>query len=257
MWTICYFLMLRQSRRNKTYGMPLFALALNFSWEIIYALFVVETRVEFVVFGVWLIIDIGLVFYMLKYGKREWAYAPFVEKNLGLILVAMIIYCSLGHYAFAKWWIDNDIGKKEGKFYRGVMGPDTTELAFWSAAFVGAYLSVASLAQLLVRGHTGGLSWGIWYISCHSNLHTLTSDRATRNLGSIIGFNVVFLYEWYIWREAHEYVMSPFGIFLWGTALVTDLVYPFYFSKIRKTEKRLPDGSKVRGGNVAFEKKAY
>lgn len=53
----------------------------------------------------------------------------------------------------------------------------------------------------------------------------------------------------YLWRDAHEYFMSPFGIFLWGTALVCDLVYPFVFAQVRKTEKILPDGSKVAGAS--------
>jgi hypothetical protein len=52
---------------------------------------------------------------------------------------------------------------------------------------------------------------------------------------------------WYLWREAHEYFMSPFGIFLWGTALVCDLIYPFVFAEVRRTEEVLPDGSKMAG----------
>jgi hypothetical protein len=54
---------------------------------------------------------------------------------------------------------------------------------------------------------------------------------------------------WFLWREAHEYFMSPFGVFLWGTALACDLVYPFVFAEVRKTEEVLPDGSKLAGGS--------
>lgn len=41
--------------------------------------------------------------------------------------------------------------------------------------------------------------------------------------------------------------MSPFGVFLWGTALVCDLIYPFVFAEVRRTEEVLPDGSKMAG----------
>ena len=41
--------------------------------------------------------------------------------------------------------------------------------------------------------------------------------------------------------------MSPFGIFLWGTGLVCDLIYPFVLYQVQKTEKVLLDGSRVRG----------
>ncbi len=67
-------------------------------------------------------------------------------------------------------------------------------------------------------------------------------------MGSITGLYLNYGCAWYFWREAHEYFMSPFGVFLWGTGLVCDLVYPFFFYQIRKTEKVLPDGSRVRGG---------
>jgi hypothetical protein len=69
--------------------------------------------------------------------------------------MAMVGWCVLAEWAFAKWWIDNEIGKKEGKFYGGVVAADSTELGFWSAAAAQTHLSVASLAQLLVRQHTG------------------------------------------------------------------------------------------------------
>ena len=78
--------------------------------------------------------------------------------------------------------------------------------------------------------------------------------RATRNLGSMTGMYMHYGWAWYFWREAHEYFMSPFGIFLWATGLVCDLIYPFVFYHIRKTEKVLPDGRKVRGASVILKK---
>lgn len=142
--------------------MPLFALSFNFAWEAIYAPFVAEALLERVVFGIWLLLDCGMVYGALKYGRKEWDHAPFVKKNLGMVILGLTVYCAAGHWAFAKWWIDSEIGKREGKFYRGVVGPDISELAFWSAALSQAYLSAASLGQLLIRQHSGGVSWGVW-----------------------------------------------------------------------------------------------
>ena len=79
-------------------------------------------------------------------------------------------------------------------------------------------------------------------------------DRATRNLGSIIGMYMYYGWAYYYWKEAHEYFLSPFAIFLWCTGLVCDLIYPFVFYHIRKTEKVLPDGKKVRGAILAHKK---
>ncbi|KAH6669556.1 hypothetical protein B0J14DRAFT_546718 [Halenospora varia] len=232
LWTICYILLTRESFKSRTYGMPLFALAFNFAWELVYAFFVAEAPLERIVFGIWCLLDCGMVYGIFLYGANEWAHAPVIAKNLGKGFGVLVLYCVFGHWAFAKYWIDNEVGKKEGKFYFGKVGPDTTELGFWTAAAAQAYLSAASLVQLSVRRHTGGVSWGIW---------------ASRTAGSIIGLYLNYAWMWYFWNEAHVYFMSPLGIFLWGTGLACDLIYPFVFAHFKKTERVLPDGSKVAG----------
>ena len=52
-----------------------------------------------------------------------------------------------------------------------------------------------------------------------------------------------------------RYFMSPFAVVLWITALVCDLVYPFVFAQTRKTERLLPDGRRIAGDSVNFDKK--
>ena len=65
--------------------------------------------------------------------------------------------------------------------------------------------------------------------------------------GSVIGFYLVYGWDWYFWREAHEYVMSPFGIFLWGTSLICDGVYAYVLWSVQQTEYVMGDGRKVAG----------
>jgi hypothetical protein len=71
--------------------------------------------------------------------------------------------------------------------------------------------------------------------------------RITRTFGSIAGLYCNYAWAWYFWREAHEYVMTPFAIFLCGTALLCDLAYPFVLVSVKKTELVLPNGRKVSG----------
>jgi hypothetical protein len=162
LWTLCYILMTRESFRSRTYGMPLLALANNFAWEIVYAFGVAEAPLERIVFAIWCVLDIGLLLGIARHGAGEWAHAPIIAKNLGKVVIGLIIWLVVGHWAFAKWWIDNEIGKREGKYYYGVVAADTSELGFWTAGVAQLCLSVASLAQLVVRQHTGGVSWSIW-----------------------------------------------------------------------------------------------
>lgn len=162
LWTICYFLLVRESFKSKSYGMPLFAVAVNFAWELVYTLYVTEPLLERLTFTFWIVLDGCMVWGMMKYAKNEWKHAPVVANNIVSIFTGMTIAATVGHWTFAQWWIDNDMGKREGKFYRGVVGPDTTELAFWSAIVCQINLSASSLCQLVVRQHSGGVSWSIW-----------------------------------------------------------------------------------------------
>jgi hypothetical protein len=162
LWTLCYILLTLSSFRDRSYGMPLFALAYNFAWEFVYGLVVSEALLERAVFTIWLILDLGMVYGLLKYGKEEWNHAPMIKRNLGVIFLGLVVWCGVAHWVFAKWWVDNNVGMREGKHYGGVVGPDITELGFWSAVVSQTYLSVVSLGQLLIRQHTGGVSWGVW-----------------------------------------------------------------------------------------------
>jgi hypothetical protein len=74
--------------------------------------------------------------------------------------------------------------------------------------------------------------------------------RGTRFLGSVIGFYLVYGWEWYFWTEAHEYFMSPFALFLWVSSVICDFIYPYALWHIQKTEKVLPDGKKVRADSI-------
>ena len=103
LWTICYVLLVRESFRSKSYGMPLFALALNFAWEFVYGLFVAEERLERVVFMIWLIIDCGMVYGVIKFAKYEWSYSPWVARNIVIIFTVIMAMSIVGHGTFAKW----------------------------------------------------------------------------------------------------------------------------------------------------------
>jgi hypothetical protein len=103
-----------------------------------------------------------LIYGTVKFAKNEWHHSKAVARNMAPILAVLTAGMALGNFAFVKWWFDYSVCEKKGKVYNGVEGPDTTELGFWSAAFGQALLSVASLSQLVVRQHSGGVSWGIW-----------------------------------------------------------------------------------------------
>ncbi|KLU91874.1 hypothetical protein MAPG_10823 [Magnaporthiopsis poae ATCC 64411] len=237
LWTISYLLYLAESRRSKSYGMPLAALALNFGWEVVYAFYVAEAASERAVFTVWCLIDLGLFYGVFRYGPREWARgsggrSTWVSRNLAWLFGVLVALAIWAHWALAHWWIVNEVGKREGRFYHGRPAADTTELGYWTAGFCQLFLSATSLAQLLVRGHSGGVNWSIW---------------GTRFAGSIIGLWGAYLWLWYYWPEGSPYVPTEMSVFLMVVSIACDLVYAPVLCYVRKTEQVLLDGSKVSG----------
>ena len=58
-WTIAYLLIIYRGFRDKTYGMPMFALAFNISWEFIFAFLIGSgSQLQKVVNTVWFVFDL-------------------------------------------------------------------------------------------------------------------------------------------------------------------------------------------------------
>lgn len=156
-WTLCYILIAREGLRTKSYGMPLFALANNFAWEMVYALWVVDNAFEKTAMTIWMLIDTPIIYSILKHGVYEWGHAPMVRRNLNAILLSLVALCAAAHWSWQSWWISNEIGSRED-----LEGADLTQMAYWAVSMCQFLVSTMSLAMLCVRGHSGGVSWMIW-----------------------------------------------------------------------------------------------
>jgi hypothetical protein len=76
-WTGVYVLIILRSFRDKTYGMPFWALAFNFSWEFIFSFVLAPTSPEWQlqlwINRVWLLFDAAILVAYFKWGKKEWS----------------------------------------------------------------------------------------------------------------------------------------------------------------------------------------
>lgn len=77
------------------------------------------------------------------------------------------------------------------------------------------------------------------------NVLTDISYRLCRTIGTISGMGVCNAILWHYWPEAHGFFVNPLGLFICGTALVCDLLYPLALWQVRKTEVALPGGRLV------------
>lgn len=165
-WYATYILVTIRSVKTKSYGMPLMATVLNWSWEIIYAFYVAEHPVEFAGLAAWFFLDLGMVYTTVVFAPNDWKMSnPWIGRNMLFILVSLTAAAVWGNYAFAEWWVSRPgigHGDKAGKWYRRQEGYDVMEMAYWSALIPQAYISAGSLAMLVSRGHSGGVSYMIW-----------------------------------------------------------------------------------------------
>ncbi len=73
-WSIVYIELIRHGFKDKTYGMPIFALALNFAWESIYAIQGLAQQItdpQSWVNLIWACLDIGIIVTYFKFGKKD------------------------------------------------------------------------------------------------------------------------------------------------------------------------------------------
>jgi hypothetical protein len=81
-WTIVYIESIRVGFRDKTYAMPLAALALNFAWESTYAVHDLATSLSIQAFVnlIWALADVAIVFTFFKFGRAE--FPGFVTRKM-------------------------------------------------------------------------------------------------------------------------------------------------------------------------------
>lgn len=72
-WTVVYIEAIRVGFKDKTYAMPIVALALNFAWESTYAVhdLVTSVSIQAYVNFAWALADLAIVFTFLKFGRSE------------------------------------------------------------------------------------------------------------------------------------------------------------------------------------------
>lgn len=74
-WCVTYIECIRIGINQKTYCMPLLALCMNFCWEVLCLVdYVLSNGTEvymYVLYGIWALLDVGIVLTYLMYGRNE------------------------------------------------------------------------------------------------------------------------------------------------------------------------------------------
>ena len=138
-WTLVYIDSIRKGFKDKTYAIPLYALGLNFAWEVIYTVRDISTAgVQGVVNLVWMLCDAVIVYTYFKYGKRE--FPENAKKEFIPFSVLSFAACIVFQVAFL------------------LQFPEGIEAATYSAFAQNAAMSILFVVMLYRRDSSRGQS---------------------------------------------------------------------------------------------------
>jgi len=99
-WVIAYALIVRTSYRDKANGLPMVAVALNFSWELLASFWFPNPVALWHAFDrIWLAVDVVIVVQTLLYGKA-FQRIPEIRERFYLIFALAVIAGFIGQYTF-------------------------------------------------------------------------------------------------------------------------------------------------------------
>lgn len=100
LWIVAYILIIRQGFKDRTYGIPMLCIALNFTWEFIYAVdFPFPLDLIEILRWVWLLCDVVIVYQLFRYG-RDSQTIPLIKQFFYPVCIAMFVSAYLGQLAF-------------------------------------------------------------------------------------------------------------------------------------------------------------
>ncbi|KAF1996434.1 hypothetical protein P154DRAFT_537964 [Amniculicola lignicola CBS 123094] len=204
LWIVAYFLYMKQSYKDLSYGMPMLSLMCNIAWELVYGIFYPPGVAEFVTFLPYFLVDLGLVYTTLKFGHNEWKHAPIVANNLPLIMTVGCGMITWMQYSFAV-----------------LMSHDIHQASFWSGFGCQVIVSWAALAQLVSRDSTRGHTLAIWFY---------------RFTGTLCAIGVFYWRVWWFPAD-YWYIHTPMTYFIFGATEIGELAYPIVYLWIQKREK--------------------
>ncbi|MFE6780431.1 hypothetical protein [Streptomyces sp. NPDC057702] len=104
-WIITYVLAVRVGLRDKTYCIPLVALAMNICWEFQFVFFRSADHMsggnsevegaEVLIGVIWLIVDCGLLYTVLRFGPKEFPYLQPRVFYAGFVVVLGLAYAGI------------------------------------------------------------------------------------------------------------------------------------------------------------------
>jgi hypothetical protein len=176
LWMVAYILAIVQGFRQKTYGIPMIAISLNFTWEVLAAFSWQEPVVIWRIGDIlWMMIDGVIVYQLFRFGRARQT-VPEVQNGYYPILIALFLIAIVGQYTFTMYFRDN-LGFEDAYVISIVMGGlfinlffsrrDAGNLAYGVAwtKMLGTALTSLALYFILPRFYPDERTYGFMYFA--------------------------------------------------------------------------------------------
>ncbi len=106
LWIVTYVLVAIDCQRRKTYGIPLVAICMNFTWEAMAAFVWPNPILTFhLAEYAWFAVDVVIVYYLLRFGRAQQV-IPEIRDNFYLVVAATMVLAGVGQYCFTRTFDD-------------------------------------------------------------------------------------------------------------------------------------------------------
>jgi len=155
-WTVVYVFLIYKGLKEKTYGMPLVALALNFAWELIYAVSGfrhspgnIQTWVNLI----WCLFDVAIIYCYFRYGRQE--YERFADKRYFIPWSVLIFFMAF----VLQYGFSIEFGTASAENLSAVSDFIDPNLGAWYSAFLqNLIMSILFINMLVLRKSAKGQS---------------------------------------------------------------------------------------------------
>lgn len=100
LWTVAYVLLIKQAHQQRINTLPILAICLNFTWEVM-AVFVLPnpSKAWTVLEWSWVVVDLGLLVLLWRDGQRNLR-VPALKPYFHLLLPVVLVLCFVGQLTF-------------------------------------------------------------------------------------------------------------------------------------------------------------
>src|SRR5262249_17979645 len=105
LWMLAYIFAIRAGFHDHSYGVPMLAVCLNFSWEFVFSIIIrPESKLRLTLTLLWLAIDTVILYQLVRWGKAE--QISQLQPYFLLIVLGTILLCVIGHITFYRTYED-------------------------------------------------------------------------------------------------------------------------------------------------------